>query len=306
MKNVLVVGSSNVDLIAKVDRFPLPGETVGNAVFTKMFGGKGANQAIAAVRAEGNVSFVTCIGNDGYAREMKKHFQKNDLNIEGLIQLEKSPTGVALIMVDSSGENTIAVAPGANAELTTDLVDEALIEQADIVLMQMEIPYKTVREISLLTKKCNTKLMLNPAPARILNTELLQCIDYLVLNELEANMVSGLSIEKDGLETVARKLYGMGSKMIIITLGKKGSYIYSEKHRELVHSYNVNTIDTTAAGDTFCGVLAVGISSEKEITEAIRFASAAAAISVTKLGAQDSIPYRDDIQLFMSSKSISK
>lgn len=299
MRNILVVGSSNIDLIAQVNHLPLAGETVGNAAFSKMYGGKGANQAVSAVRADGKVTFVTCIGDDGYSKELKEHFQKNGINIEYLSQIGDSSTGVALIFVDSSGENCIAVAPGANAKLTSDLIDEKLIESADIVLMQMEIPYETVKDVALLAKKHNTKVMLNPAPARTLDEELMQCVDYLVVNESEANLISGLCIEKDGLETVAKKLLKMGNKMIIITLGKDGSFIYSDSLKEKVSSYNVTAIDSTAAGDTFCGVLAVGISSGLEITEAVRFASAAAAISVTKLGAQDSIPVRDDIEAFL-------
>lgn len=299
MTNILVIGSSNVDLIAQVDQFPLAGETVGNAVYSKMYGGKGANQAVAAVRAGGDVTFVTSIGDDGYAAELKEHFQSNGLNIQYLSQADNCPTGVALILVDSKGENCIAVAPGANAKLETKLVDEALIESADIILMQMEIPYETVRDIALLAKKYNTKVLLNPAPARDLDDELMECIDFLVVNELEANLISGLNIEKDGLELVARKLLEMGSKLIIITLGQDGSYIYSNELREEVGSYTVTAVDSTAAGDTFCGVLAVGISSGKEITEAVRFASAAAAISVTKLGAQESIPMRACIESFI-------
>lgn len=299
MKNILVIGSSNVDLIAQVDHFPLAGETVGDAVFTKMFGGKGANQAVAAVRAGGDVTFVTSIGDDGNAVELKEHFQSNGINIEFLRQASDCPTGVALIFVDSSGENCIAVAPGANAKLTSNLVDENLVKTADVVVMQMEIPYETVRDIALLAKKNNTQLLLNPAPARALDEELIQCVDYLVVNESEANLISGISIEKDGLEAVAQKLQEMGAKMIIITLGKEGSFIYSAELKERVESYKVKTMDSTAAGDTFCGVLAVCISSGLEISEAVRFASAAAAISVTKLGAQDSIPMKEDVVSFL-------
>ncbi|MBN1131934.1 MAG: ribokinase [Bacteroidales bacterium] len=299
MSNVLVVGSSNVDLIARVSRFPDPGETVGDAVYKKVFGGKGANQAMAAVRAGGNVTFVTGIGNDNYALELKEHFQSNGIRTDHLKQFSDCPTGVALIMVDKSGENMIAVAPGANGKLTTDLVDERLIEWADIVLMQMEIPYRTVKDLALLTSKYNTHLMLNPAPARVLDEELLGCVDSLVLNESEANLVSGLSIIDDGIGAVAKKLSDMGSRMVIITLGKEGSFIYSEKIREKVPAFPVRAVDSTAAGDTFCGVLSVGISGGIEIQEAVRFASAAAAISVTRLGAQDSIPMRREIESFL-------
>ncbi|MCF8346450.1 MAG: ribokinase [Bacteroidales bacterium] len=296
---MLVIGSSNIDLIAQVERFPQPGETIGNAIYSKMFGGKGANQAVAAVRAGGEVTFVTSVGDDGYASELKEHFKSNGINIKYLRQADNCPTGVALILVDAAGGNIIAVAPGANAKLTANLVEETLIESTDIILMQMEIPYQTVREIALLAKKYNTKVMLNPAPARVLDEELMDCVDYLVVNESEANLISGLDIERDGLEVVARKMLEMGSKMIIITLGKDGSYIYSDELRKGVKSYTVTAVDSTAAGDTFCGVLAVGISGGNEITEAVRFASAAAAISVTKLGAQDSIPLAEDIESFI-------
>ena len=299
MSNILVVGSSNVDLIAQVEHFPQAGETVGNAVYSKMFGGKGANQAVAAVRAGGEVTFVTSIGDDGYAKELRAHFRSNGMNIDHLHKVDKMATGVALILVDNSGENCIAVAPGANAKLTPNMLDEKLIEAADVVLMQMEIPYDTVKKIALLTKKYDTKLMLNPAPATALDEELMKCIDYLVLNELEANMISGLDIEKDGIENVAEKLLEMGGKLVFITMGKDGAFIYLDSMKEEVKSFPVTAVDSTAAGDTFCGALAVSLSNGKEIIEAVRFASAAAAISVTKLGAQDSIPLKADIEAFL-------
>ena len=303
MKNILVIGSSNIDLIALVNRFPRPGETVGDAVFKKMFGGKGANQAIAAVRSGGNVTFVTSLGNDGYAHELKEHFHANGINTDYIVQANDYPTGVALIMVDKSGENFIAVAPGANDKLTPDLVDERLIEWADMVLMQLEIPYETVRHLAWLTKKYNTLLMLNPAPARVLDKDVLQCVDYLVLNESEANLISGSDINEDGIEVVAKKLSNMGSTVIIITLGKDGSYLFSEKIKKEIPAFPVKTVDSTAAGDTFCGVLSVSISNGTEITEAVRFASAAGAISVTKLGAQDSIPMQSEIESFLEKNN---
>lgn len=300
MNNILVIGSSNIDLIAQVKHLPDAGETVGNANFSKVFGGKGANQAVAAARAGSNVNFVSSLGDDANAEELKKHFRSVGINTNNLHQVNDCSTGVALILVDNKGENCIAVAPEANEKLTPDLINDELIKEADIVLMQMEIPYNTVKSVCLTAKTHNIKVLLNPAPATKLDEELLNCVDYLVLNETEAELISELSINKDGLDTVAQKLTNMGCDTIILTLGKEGSYLYSKELKKKIYSYNVKAIDSTAAGDTYCGALAVGISNNIELTEAIRFATAAAAISVTKLGAQSSIPDRNEIETFIN------
>ncbi len=298
---IVVIGSSNIDMIAQVNHLPLPGETVGQAKFMQAFGGKGANQAVAAARMGGEVTFVTALGNDIYANMLKDHFTKEGIVTDQIIIDTKNPTGTALIFVSENAENCIAVAPGANGSLSiahTEIISKTL-EGADIVVMQAEIPYETIKKVALMAHQRGIRIMFNPAPACNIDSELMKIIDILVVNESEAQYISNSLIEGDNIDHIAQKLRDAGAKTVIITLGKSGSYLKTESEGYFIPSYPVKAIDTTAAGDVFCGALAVACANGCINIDAIRFASAAAAIAVTRVGAQPSIPVLSEVQDFL-------
>ncbi len=299
MKNILVIGSTNIDIIARVSHLPVPGETVGNAVLSEAFGGKGANQAIAAARAGGNVTFVTCMGKDEKGHQALKNFQNDKINTKYISEVDKSHTGTALIFVDDKGENFIAVAPEANRFMDKKKVDQLqdVIRNAGLIILQLEIPYETVVYVIELAKKYRKKVLLNPVPARKMEDRVLQSVDYLILNESEVKILTGR--DKGSYQTLGETLLQKGTENIILTLGSKGAYVCSRKLKKHVGGFVVVPVDTTAAGDTFCGAFAASILTNDDLPDAVRFANAAAALSVTKLGAQPSIPYRNEIETFL-------
>ncbi|SHE44414.1 ribokinase [Bacteroides faecichinchillae] len=300
---IVVVGSSNIDMVAQVSHIPAPGETVGNARFIQSFGGKGANQAVAAARLGGSVTFVTALGNDMYADILKKHFTEEGINTNYIIDDSHHPTGTALIYVANSGENCIAVAPGANYSLLPESITQfsEIIEEADIVVMQAEIPYETIKKTALLAKQKGKKVLFNPAPACLIDEELMTTIDILVVNELEASFISGIEYTENNLDDIAQALLRSGARNIVITLGSQGVYMMNERETIQLPSFKVKAIDTVAAGDTFCGALAVTCSQKGISREALSFANAAAAIAVTRLGAQSSIPTLVEVNAFIQT-----
>lgn len=303
---VVVIGSSNIDMVAQVNHLPAPGETVGDASFMQSLGGKGANQAVAAARLGGSVTFVTSLGNDMYADILKKHFKKEGITTDYIIDDVNHPTGTALIFVANSGENCIAVAPGANYSLLPASIKQfsKVIDEADIIVMQAEIPYETIKRIALIAVQKDKKVLFNPAPACLIDEELMAAIDILVVNELEAAFISGVDYTGNNLEDIAQALMGAGARNVVITLGSQGAYMKNEKETVRLPGYKVNAIDSIAAGDTFCGALAV-VCAKKEIdSEALGFANAAAAIAVTRSGAQPSIPTLDEVKHFMLEKEL--
>ena len=303
---VVVIGSSNIDMVAQVSHLPAPGETVGDANFMQSLGGKGANQAVAAARLGGSVTFVTSLGNDMYADILKKHFKKEGITTDYIIDDVNHPTGTALIFVADSGENCIAVAPGANYSLLPGSITHfsEVIDEADIIVMQAEIPYETIKKIALSAKQKGKKVLFNPAPACLIDEELMKAIDILVVNELEAAFISGIEYTGNNLEEIALSLLQAGARNAVITLGSQGVYMKNDKEIIQLPGYKVNAIDTIAAGDTFCGALAV-ICAQREIDrDALSFANAAAAIAVTRSGAQPSIPTLDEVKHFMLEKEL--
>ena len=303
---VVVIGSSNIDMVAQVSHLPAPGETVGDANFMQSLGGKGANQAVAAARLGGSVTFVTSLGNDMYADILKKHFKKEGITTDYIIDDVNHPTGTALIFVADSGENCIAVAPGANYSLLPGSITHfsKVIDEADIIVMQAEIPYETIKKIALSAKQKGKKVLFNPAPACLIDEELMKAIDILVVNELEAAFISGIEYTGNNLEEIALSLLQAGARNAVITLGSQGVYMKNDKEIIQLPGYKVNAIDTIAAGDTFCGALAV-ICAQREIDrDALSFANAAAAIAVTRSGAQPSIPTLDEVKHFMLEKEL--
>ena len=303
MGEILVIGSTNMDIAATLNHLPKPGETVGNAKLFRAFGGKGANQAVAASRTGGHVTFAGCTGDDPNGEQMKNNLMQEGINVDFVSVIKEVPSGAALIFVDENGENCIAVAPGANDEVSVEIVNNLHeeIQNAGLIMLQLEIPYKTVQYICNLAAKYNTKVMLNPAPARLLSDEVLNSVEYLILNETEIEVITSQNLGKDNIVTLCKSLSDLGPKNIILTLGSGGSFIYNNKVQGLIPGFKVNAVDTTAAGDTFCGAFAAAITElNMEIMEAVRFANAAGALSVTKKGAQSSIPFLADIQKFFN------
>lgn len=297
---ILVIGSSNTDMVIKTDHLPTPGETILGGNFFMNAGGKGANQAVAAARLNGNVSFIVKVGNDVFGKQSIELFANENINTEYIFIDDKNPSGVALITVDAKGENCIVVAQGANGFLSAEDIQNAnqVLKDADIILVQLEIPIETIEYIAEFAKQNNKQLILNPAPACKLSDELLSKISVITPNEKEAQMLTGISINNiDSAKLAAKKIFEKGIQTVIITLGEDGALLYQNDEFNLIPANKVNAVDTTAAGDVFNGALAVALSEHKSLIEAIQFANNAASISVTRLGAQASAPYRTEVEL---------
>lgn len=298
-KNIIVIGSSNTDMVVKTTGLPKPGETVIGETFFMNAGGKGANQAVAAARLGGHVSLIAKTGNDIFGKQSIKLFKEEGIDTVAVMVDDKEPSGVALITVDDNGENCIVVAPGANAALSSIDIQkfQSMIESADIILLQLEIPLETVNySTSIAATQKNIITILNPAPACKLQDGLLQRISVITPNETEAALLTGIKVESiEDAKNAAMILHKKGINTVILTMGAKGALLLHENKFTLIESPKVTAVDTTAAGDIFNGALAVALSEDKSMEEAVSFACRAAALSVTKLGAQASAPYRNEI-----------
>jgi len=297
--SILVVGSTNTDMVIKAAHIPEPGETILGGSFFMFQGGKGANQAVAARRLGGDVTFIAKTGNDIFGERSVQLFREEGINTAHMLVDNAEPSGVALITVDDKGENCIVVASGANAALTSsDLeLSNALISQAGIILMQLEIPLDTVRYVAAVAAAYSRTVILNPAPACWLDPPLLHNISIITPNKKEAEMLTGISIvDTESTAAAAQALRQMGVRTVIITLGSRGAYICSADIAELVPAPVVQAVDTTAAGDVFNGALAVALSEGQSLRDAVSFGCKAAAISVTRLGAQSAAPYRHEME----------
>ncbi|MDX1283543.1 MAG: ribokinase [Draconibacterium sp.] len=306
MKNkIVVIGSSNVDLLMKMDHLPEKGETVTNAEFFQVYGGKGANQAVAAARAGGNVAFVNCVGEDAYTPQMVQNYKDEGIDTRFVFKEKGLASGHALIMIGDQGNNYLSVAPGANYKLTPEKIDEALpvIEEAELIVMQYEVEEATIKYVIDLANKKNIPVLWNMAPARAFDLSYIPKINILVLNEVEAGFLAEMPVEsEEEAEKAANNLVSKGVEKVIITLGAKGAFVVTKDEKVSVPSFKVDAVDTTAAGDTFCGSFAVALVEGKTLKESLQFASAAAAISVTRMGAQPSAPSRDEIDAFLARK----
>lgn len=298
MKKIIVIGSSNVDMVVRTSHLPAPGETILGGEFFMNQGGKGANQAVAIKRLGGNLIFMAKLGNDVLGRQSVGYFKKEGIDTRYIALDEDSASGVALISVDDHAENSIVVASGANMLLNEQDVDKMLEEmcEGDILLMQLEIPLQTVEYAARKAFGKGVKVALNPAPARSLPKELFRHLYMVTPNRIEAEMLTGIKIANDAdVEKVAEEICAMGVKNVIITLGSKGCLIREEGVSYRIDAFKVEPVDTTAAGDTFNGALCVGLSEGMDLKQAAVMASKASSIAVTRMGAQSSIPYREEL-----------
>ncbi len=297
-KRLLVVGSSNTDMVIKADHLPRPGETVLGGTFFMNPGGKGANQAVATVRLGVAVTFICKTGNDIFGHQSQQLLEEEGIDTSYIFSDIRNPSGVALITVDANAENCIVVASGANANLMPKDLEKATdaIYNCDIVLMQLEIPIETVEYVARIAYSQSKKVVLNPAPAQPLSKELLENLYLITPNETEAEMLSGIKItDKESAMKSAREICRLGVKNVVITLGSKGALIYANDEFCQIEAYKVKAIDTTAAGDIFNGALCAALLEGQSLEEAVRFACKAASISVTRNGARESAPYRNEI-----------
>lgn len=304
-KKIVVVGSSNTDMIIKLEHIPRPGETVLGGEFSVAPGGKGANQAVSSARAGGNVIFIARVGDDIFGEKAVKGFIQDGINVEYVVRDKNAPSGVALIFVDRKGENSIAVASGANANLSPNDIKNAkeVLSKSSIMLIQLEIPIETVKTAVKIAYENGVRVILNPAPAQHLDDDLLKKIDIITPNETEVEILTGVKIESEkSIEKAGNILLEKGIKTVLITIGKRGVYVISDDFKCIIPSFDVKPVDTTAAGDVFNGVLAVALSENMSLKDAVRFSNAAAALSVTKLGAQTSAPFREEIELFLKER----
>ncbi|GAB4027797.1 ribokinase [Spirosoma koreense] len=296
---ILVIGSSNTDMVVKTDKLPAPGETVLGGTFLMNPGGKGANQAVAAARLGGQVTFVAKVGDDIFGQQAVEGFRREGIDTANIVMDTDHPSGVALINVDASGENCITVAPGANAHLKPAETEAALQAGGPgaLVLLQLEIPLPTVEYVARQAAARGLRVILNPAPAQSLPAALLPHLFLITPNETEAELLTGIRVaDLATAEQAAQKLYTAGVTNVVITLGSKGAYLYTETHKQLITTSAVKAIDSTAAGDCFNGALAVALAEEKSLVEAVAFACKAASVSVTRMGAQASMPTRAEIR----------
>lgn len=298
-RKIVVIGSCNTDMVINMERLPLPGETLLGGKFFMNPGGKGANQAVAAARLGGKVLFIAKVGNDPFGVRAVDQYKAEGINTKHVLVDKEHPSGVALILVDAHGENSIAVASGANAHLMPQDIDNArgAIEDGDILLMQLETPLETVEHAALLANQLGKKVILNPAPAHPLPESLLRNLYMLIANETEAEFISGTKIsDMDSVARAADIICGKGVENVVITLGSKGAFVKERGAYHQVQGLKVKAVDATAAGDTFCGALCVALAEGRSITEAVEFANRAAAITVTRMGAQSSLPYRREVE----------
>jgi len=302
---LVVLGSINADHILNLESFPTPGETVTGNRYQVAFGGKGANQAVAAGRSGADIAFIACTGDDDTGERVRKQLESDNIDIAPVSVVQDESTGVALIFVNAEGENVIGIHAGANAALTVERVEAQRdsIAGAEALLMQLESPVESVLAAANIAHENHTTVVLNPAPARVLSDELLALVDIITPNETEAEKLTGIRVENDDdAARAAKALHDKGIGTVIITLGSRGVWASVNGDGRRVPGFKVQAIDTIAAGDTFNGALVTALLEGEPLDKAIRFAHAAAAIAVTRTGAQPSVPWRNEIDEFLSQQ----
>ncbi len=294
---IIVIGSSNTDMVVKSSVLPKPGETILGGTFLMNAGGKGANQAVAAARLGGEVLLVAKVGNDIFGKQSIDGFKKEKINIDFVFVDETTPSGTALIMVNEEGENCIVVAPGANAQLLpVDIAQVKTISEAEIILVQLEIPMETIAAVMKIAIANKRKVIINPAPAQTLQDELLNGLFLITPNETEAGLLTNINVKDEETASQAAAVFlSKGVENVIITLGKQGAYFQNNEMQFKTGAPVVKAVDTTVAGDTFSAAIAVAVTERMEWKQAVQFAVKAASISVTRMGAQASVPYRHEM-----------
>ncbi|EFM95585.1 ribokinase [Actinobacillus pleuropneumoniae] len=302
MKKLCVLGSVNADHVIRVPYFPKAGETLKGGHYHIAYGGKGANQAVAAARVRNTslveVDFIACIGADDIGRAMKQAFVQDGINPEHIVEVADQMTGIAMIQVADSGENSIVISAGANANLDESVVaqHQATIERADCLLVQLETPLQAVEKALKIAKANHTQVILNPAPAQPLSDEILANIDMITPNETETALLTGIQVvDEQTAQQAANVFHQKGIQTVLITLGAKGAFLSENGNGEIIAGFKVTPVDTTAAGDTFNGALTIALLEGKSMRDAVMFAHKASSISVTRMGAQSSIPTRAEL-----------
>ena len=306
MNRLVVLGSVNADHVLRVPNFPRPGETLTGHSYQVVPGGKGANQAVAAARLGAAVSFIARIGDDAIGRQMKTGFANDGIDVSAVELDDKLPTGIAIIYVSDEGENSIGLSTEANGALDTAMVKrhEAMIAGAHTLLLQLEVPLESVFEAAKLARSHGTRVVLNPAPAQPLSADLLALVDLITPNQTEAELLTGVKVtgEASAAQASAR-FHQMGIADVMITLGSQGVYCSNGQQQALIPGFRVEAVDTTAAGDTFNGALLAAELAGADFHSAVRFAHGAAALSVTRFGAQSSIPGKQEVDTFLQSQA---
>lgn len=306
MNRLVVLGSVNADHVLRVPHFPRPGETLTGHSYQVVPGGKGANQAVAAARLGAAVSFIARIGDDAIGQQMKTGFANDGIDVSAVELDDKLPTGIAIIYVSDEGENSIGLSTEANGALDTAMVKrhEAMIAGAHTLLLQLEVPLDSVFEAARLARAHGTRVVLNPAPARPLSAELLALVDLITPNQTEAELLTGVKVSDEASAAQASaRFHQMGIADVMITLGSQGVYCSNGQQQALIPGFRVEAVDTTAAGDTFNGALLAAELAGADFHSAVRFAHGAAALSVTRFGAQSSIPGKQEVDTFLQSQT---
>lgn len=301
-QKLVVLGSINADHILTLEHFPHPGQTLNGQSYQVAFGGKGANQAVAAGRSGADTSFIACVGNDDIGHRIKEQLAKDNVKTDAISAVENASTGVALIFVNQVAENCIGIYAGANACLTPNYVQQHsdLIRSADALLLQLETPLESITDAAKIANDAGVKVILNPAPARELPEDLLRLVDIITPNETEALSLTGIIIHNEiDAANASCVLHTKGIKTVAITMGSRGVWLSESGEGQLISGFKVEAVDTIAAGDTFNGAFVTALLEGKSAAEAARFGNAAAAIAVTRSGAQPSVPWRQEIDSFL-------
>ena len=300
MNKIIVIGSSNTDMVVRSERLPRPGESVIGGGFMMAGGGKGANQAVAVARMGHRVIFTAALGRDMFGDAAVSSYQRFGIDTSYIVRKD-APSGVALIMVDSAGQNSISVALGANNSLSTEDIRGVLeqVEKDDIVLLQLEVPMATVDAAVDIAAAKGARVVLNPAPAAMVSEQTLSKLYLITPNQTEAQTLTGIEVKDEATASLAAQvLCSRGVGRVVITMGNLGAYLYEEGRGEIIEARKVAAVDTTAAGDVYNGALCTALAEGKSLREALTFATKASAISVTRVGAQPSVPTREEVDNF--------